>query len=516
MPPGCCDRLSVFAERRHARRFAGRHDLVMSLQVFLQAQLLGTEKFLSSRSCEQYEDGDLIGRCAWLNLFCEVLPRALLAELRLSRMLLGSSSAEQFLLVLAEEDIPRANALLARVADAITELSRGALRLVWASTENLGAWPVARKRLDDALGTRILAPLASESGNANVFSPFQEDAALRVDSYFAEFGKKLTEASSVGWSSDRPAHLTWDGGEYSWRLKEQSDTDDEGVLLPRRFAVNEAGDPASPAELAEQAEGTPRWGILKGDVDLFAAQLKRSRTIEDHIHLSVLFKEFFAGELALLCTLPDFWRKVTLLYRGGDGFTLIGAWDALLMLARELQRLFEKFAEENLQSAPTLEGKTITMALAIAPEINTPVANTFQQAVEQVHYAKAIEAGTFYLFGRNLEWKRVSDAEELKASLMRLVREFGYSPDYIHDLASVYREALSAHGGRRKAIRVDKPWRTHMRLSRVIPQSRGKEVNSLRTAVITSLIGKRTAALKLRPSGRVGLEWARMAAGSPL
>jgi CRISPR-associated protein Csm1 len=156
------------------------------------------------------------------------------------------------------------------------------------------------------------------------------------------------------------------------------------------------------------------------------------------------------------------------------------------------------------------------MALAIAPEISTPIGNAFQQAIEQVHDAKAIEAGTFYLFGRSLEWKRVSDAEELKASLMRLVREFGYSPDYIHDLASVYREALPAHGGRRKSIRVDKPWRTHMRLSRVIPQSRGKEVNSLRTAVITSLIGKRTAALKLRPSGRVGLEWARIAAGTQL
>src|SRR5438874_8830860 len=127
----------------------------MSLQVFLQAQLLGTEKFLIARSSGHSEStADLTGRCAWLSLYCEVLPRALLAELRLSRMLLGSSSAEQFLLVLAEEDIPRANAVLARVADAITELSRGALRLVWASTENLGAWPVARKRLDDALAAR--------------------------------------------------------------------------------------------------------------------------------------------------------------------------------------------------------------------------------------------------------------------------------------------------------------------------------------------------------------------------
>src|SRR5438874_11604435 len=107
----------------------------MSLQVFLQAQLLGTEKFLIARSSGHVEaTADLVGRCAWLSLFCEVLPRALLSELKLSRMLLGSSSAEQFLLVLAEEDIARANEFLGCAADAVAQLSGGTLRLVWAST----------------------------------------------------------------------------------------------------------------------------------------------------------------------------------------------------------------------------------------------------------------------------------------------------------------------------------------------------------------------------------------------
>ncbi len=488
----------------------------MSLQVFLQAQLLGAEEFLGSQSSERYDDHDLIGRCAWLNLFCEVLPRALLAELRLSRMLLGSSSAEQFLLVLAEEDIPRANELLTRVADAMTQLSGGTLRLVWATTENLGAWLVARKRLDDALLAKISAPLAGAADPVGFFVPSVEDAEAHSGSYFAEFAQKLPSASAVGWSSDRPAHLSWDQGRYSWPLKEQSAPDDEGILFPRRFVMNEAGNPASPAELAERAEGTPRWGILKGDVDHFEVQLKRAGTIEDHIHFSVLFKEFFAGELSLLCTLPDFWQKVSILYRGGDDFAVVGTWDALLMIAREFERVFEKFVEENLRSVPTLEGKTISMALAIAPEIATPMVEVFRRAAEQLRYAKAVEAGTFHLFGRALEWKRLSDAEELQASLVRLVRAFGFSPDYIDDLGSVYREALSARSGRGKAVRVEKPWRTYMRVSEVIPQGRGKEINSLRTAVITSLIGKKTAALKLRPSARVGLEWARMAAGSPV
>jgi CRISPR-associated protein Csm1 len=95
------------------------------------------------------------------------------------------------------------------------------------------------------------------------------------------------------------------------------------------------------------------------------------------------------------------------------------------------------------------------------------------------------------------------------------VRDFKFSPDYINDLASVYREAFSARAGRRgKGVRGDKPWRTYMRLTTVIPQARGKELNSVRNAIITNLVGKRTAGLKLRPSARVGLEWARLAAGA--
>jgi hypothetical protein len=155
------------------------------------------------------------------------------------------------------------------------------------------------------------------------------------------------------------------------------------------------------------------------------------------------------------------------------------------------------------------------MALAIAPDFETSATAMFEQAGVQLRAAKATEPGSFHLFGRTLEWKRLGDAEELKTGLVRLVRDFGYSPAYINDLAAVYREAFSARASRSsKAIRVDKPWRTYMRLSRVIPQARSKELNNIRSTVITNLVGKRTAGFKLRPSARVGLEWARLAASA--
>jgi CRISPR-associated protein Csm1 len=490
----------------------------MSLQVFLQARILGSEDFLSGeRAGHGTAADDLGGRCAWLTLAGEVLPRALLSELKLSRMLLGSSSAEQFLLVLAEEEIAQANDFLQRAADAIGELSLHTLKLVWATTENLGAWPVVRKRIEEALAAKISAPLTSFGRDiVGAFAPFTPLTKSSESSYFTDFAERMAGAKAVGWSPEHPALLTWDTGAYTWPLTEQSSSNIDAILFPRRLATDEEGaEPGTLEELATRADGSPRWGILRGDVDHFEVQLRRAASIEDHIHFSALLKEFLAGELGILCSLPEFWRKVMILYRGGEDFAVAGSWDALVLFARELERLFAKFVEQHLSTLPGVEAKSISMALAIASDVNDSPTEIFREAGLELRNTKANELGSIHLFGRTLEWKRLNDAEELKVSLVRLVREFHFPPDYINDLASVYREAFAARAGHRnKTQRMDRPWRTYMRLSRVIPQPRGKEQANLRNAVITGLVGRRTAGLKLRPSARVGLEWARLAAGN--
>ena len=81
----------------------------MAEQILLQGKILGTEEFLlaapPSGAMPARSDGEdlLAGRSQWITLLCEVLPRALLAELGLARILLGSSGGGQFLLVLPGE-----------------------------------------------------------------------------------------------------------------------------------------------------------------------------------------------------------------------------------------------------------------------------------------------------------------------------------------------------------------------------------------------------------------------------
>src|SRR5207245_4615825 len=142
--------------------------------------------------------------------------------------------------------------------------------------------------------------------------------------------------------------------------------------------------PASNAVLAERSLGIQTWGVLRGDVDNFAIRIQRAQTIEEHIQLSVMYKQFIAGELEVLCSMPEFRRKVTVIYSGGDDFAVYGAWDALIGLARELERLFHRFAEQNLQDFAGPEGKTISMAVALAPAADASLGAVFEEAGQRL------------------------------------------------------------------------------------------------------------------------------------
>src|SRR5258706_12820530 len=122
----------------------------MSVQFFPQVNLLETDQFLFAPA-DTDADQVFTGRSQWITLLSEVLPRALLAELGLSRILLGSSGGGQFLLVLPGEALQSAESFLLAATRQISQMSSGIVPLVWAVTDNLGDWAVIRKRLNDQL-----------------------------------------------------------------------------------------------------------------------------------------------------------------------------------------------------------------------------------------------------------------------------------------------------------------------------------------------------------------------------
>ena len=334
------------------------------------------------------------------------------------------------------------------------------MELFWAITENLGDWTVVRKRLNDEFQRKQGTPLASTG-----FIQPQSSGRVRLRHISSISAKRCATPPTSAGRRNRPPLILTIGGRHSWTIG----TSPDSVPLARHTALTDDGREAATAPvLAFRAEGRPVWGVLRGDVDSFGIRMRRLQSIEEYVQLSVLYKQFFAGEVEVLCSLPEFWRKVNLLHTGGDDFAVYGAWDALIGFARELQRLFQRFTEEHLKEFPGPEGKTITMALALAPELDTPLGSVYGRSRDRLEIAKSADKDCFYLLGRTLEWKQLSDAAELKDELTAMVREFGVAPQYIRDLCGIYRETRRAPG----AKRVERPWRFHRRLLRILGSSR--------------------------------------------
>ncbi len=484
----------------------------MSEQILLQGKIQGIEEFLLSPPGPGEDASDVLaGRAQWISLFCEALPRALLAELSLARILLGSSGGGQFLLVLPDEARTPAKDFLAAAARDVDRLSNGQLQLLWGITENLGDWSVVRKRLNEELQKWRGTPLASPGGNP--FAPYVPPQPVDTGGYFSNrLGLKVREAAFIGWSPDTPAQVFpgsgVDAGKHTWKLTPNLSLD--GITCARHAAPSDDGGGAADiATLAHRAQGLPLWGVLRGDVDSFGVRLRRLQTIEEHVQVSVLYKQFFAGELEVLCSLPEFWKKVTILYSGGDDFAVYGAWDALLALARELQRLFHRFTEENLKDFPGPEAKTISMGLAVASDSETSLSTVYDEAGRNLRFAKASGKDCIFALGRVLEWKQLGAAADLKDQIIRMMGDVRSARQLLYELRGIYGKmpGTAAVGA---DPQLKKVWRFHRRLNLILGSARDREFQKQKTHLIGEIVGRSTTQVKLRPAGLVALQWARL------
>jgi len=464
----------------------------MSVQIFLHAKLLGIEPFLFGSGARAEV---LLGRSRWVTLLTEVLPRALLRQLSLSPLLLGTVGGGEFLVVLPAEMREAADEFLQKSADEIGTMSAGDLKLIWTATENLGDWSLVRRRLTDGMTARRGAPgLPSEQA----FAAFDAEPLEAAQDEFAALEAGLREATAVSWSAAQPGHIkAGSEGDFTWSLQTPPP---EGLML----AIHAADLPAR-----------TRLGVLRGDVDNFGARLRRIDTVDEHIRISHLYKDFFAGELqVLIASLPDLSSRVTVLHSGGDDFAVYGAWDSLIILAREIQRVFGLLVQHHLHDLVGPEGKSITMALVVAEPGQPNLAALYEESSRKLELAKTGLNDSFYLFGRSIEWKQLADAEDLQKQLTRLVDEFDCSPQFLNELRGFYREGTNA-ATRRRAVRFDRPWRFHRRLQQVLepPQlgrRRERDFERLCQEVIAEFIGKQAGQTRLRPTGRVALEWAQL------
>lgn len=470
----------------------------MSAQILLQGRLQGGDGFLGAPPADR-DNRAFEARATWLVLIGEAIPRALLAELQLPPLMLGSSGGDRFLVILPDQArAAAASEFLNRVSKALDEISGGKLTLSWSATENLGDWTIVRKRLQDGM-TEGTKPRAAEPGYFDAFLP-RGAGADRIP-------RDLREASSIGWSFDFPALISTEGGEPRW------DVGGDATIPVTRHGARNGDAFATPKELARRAHGQRLWGVLRGEVDDYGTRMRRLQSVEEHVHLSMLYRQFLAGEMELLCSQGEYFQRVTVLDSGASSFATYGSWDALLGFARELERVFSRFAQENLKDLPGAEAKTITMALTIA-EPGATLAQVYEDGGRDLEIARASDKDCLYVLGRVLEWKQLNEAADLKEALVHLNDEFRGGRQFLGQLRNLYKKVEAPE---RSGISVDderllaRALRFQRRFSNVASR-REREFQKLRAHLMKEMAGRNLRGrLKLRPEGLIALEWARLA-----
>lgn len=480
----------------------------MSSQILVQGRLAGTEEFLLAGPADR-DNRAFEARLTWLNLLGEVLPRALLATLQLPPLLLGSSGGGRFLAILPDrERADQAGEFLARANAALSEATASRIRIVWSSTENLGDWTVVRKRLSEGLRIGSRPAVATEG--------FFEPVAASLSSADL-IPRNLRDAAAVAFSFDYPALIAVTEPDSTntmrWDLDGHGALHNFAGISMARHAARNGDIPATPKELALRASGAKLWGVLRGEIDDYGNRIRRASSVEEHVSLSMTYQQFLAGEIELLCSHADYFRRVTVLEAGSADFALFGSWDALAGFARELERVFARFAEENLKDLPGAEAKTMTMALTLA-EPATPLARVWEASTRDLSVAKASDKDCFYILDHVLEWKQWKDAAELKEALVQLNEEFRGGQHFLAQLRNLYRkvespdpEGSAGNNDERLMVRAA---RFQRRFSGVANR-REREFLKLRANLMKEMTGRRSRGkLRLKPEGLVALEWARL------
>ncbi len=473
----------------------------MAVQILLQGRLAGVDDFLLAAPAK-HDNRAFEARLQWSTLLGETLPRALLAHLQLPSLLLGTAGGGSFLVILPDADrAAEAAAFLDKANAVLVTATGGLVQIVWSSTENLGDWTVVRKRLADGLRERKNTEVAG-AGFFDAFVPANIPGDV--------IPKGLRDATGIGWSFDFPALIAVEGGEFRWDLGRHAGT--ENISIPRHAARNGEA-VASSKELAKRAKGSKLWGILRGEIDGFQARLRRVTGVEEHVQISVLFKQFLAGEIDLLCSQAEYFQKVNVLRTGAADFALCGAWDAMASFARDLQRVFAVFANENLKELPGADAKSVTMSLTLAEPADA-MAGVWEASGRDLEIAKAADKDCFYLLGRVLEWKQLKNAAELRETVTEINEDFRGGADFLAQLRNLYRKvevaAANPVSGDQERLAA-KALRFQRRFEKV-GTKRERQFQKLRSHLMQEMAGRNLRGrLRLRPEGLVALEWARLA-----
>lgn len=189
--------------------------------------------------------------------------------------------------------------------------------------------------------------------------------------------------------------------------------------------------------LAEQSQGVKRMAVLRMDVDdlgeLFGADLDRSNGVAAlavTAALSSALSRFFEGWVDELCRQKNEQGRggVMAIYSGGDDLFLLGSWDLMPGLARQIRDDFAAY----ILGRPLEPGEVPPISLSAGITLIGAVYPIYQAAADA---AEALDAAKAYsrpggrrkdaisFLGRTLGWEQFRETEEIYAELVDLIAQ---------------------------------------------------------------------------------------------
>lgn len=471
----------------------------MSLQVFLYAQFRGIEGFVSQAP----DNASFADRAFWVSMLGEIAPRAFLAEKGLSPLLAGYSGGGAFLLLIPEALVTEAADWMTALGTAASGSTAGQIALDVTYTENLGSWPNVWKRLRDGLRAKRLAPLSASGAAA--FAPGLKAEIEEITAPWHGISERLQGAANVGWDPASPLYLLANEGPRQWITG--APPDGIPIIAPA----------SKPEELGRSAKGQRAWGLLRCDIDHSGARLELADSAENFLYLAVLYKGLVAGELQRIAALPEFEGRTSIVYSGGDDFAIAGAWDALMGVAIEFQRVFTLFAQDLPGGREIVEGASVSAALTVA-EPGESMSALWRRNRQSLEMVKSSGRNAFALFGRILEWPALKDAEGLKNRIRKLRESFHCPPEVFAELQDFYgvygaSDLLASVKARRRERSLERPWRFQNRLRKLAGDRSGTEFERQWRTFLGEMLGRGAGQKQLRPAGKVALDWAQLESG---
>ena len=171
--------------------------------------------------------------------------------------------------------------------------------------------------------------------------------------------------------------------------------------------------------LQEQSEGIKRLGVLRMDVDnlskLFAEGLGQGATLARVASLSFAVSLYFEGWVGKLAgdLNKEVGDKVYSIYSGGDDLFFVGAWDAVVELARRIRRDLTSFAAQH-PGVHTSAGIVLVGGKYPLAQAAEDAADAEDRAKRNIWYEnqhkRTKDSLTF--LGQTLPWKQVGLEDE--------------------------------------------------------------------------------------------------------